>query len=207
MKKYLLAASLLCGSMPALAVSISGIEYSGSGCPEHSAAVNISDDGQALTVAFDQFYAEITDRVFDLAKCNIKLKLDVPAGQSVGLFCVDYRGFGSVDYGVGAEFGSSYRFSDQEPYRSLGKTKLPEEHNDDFALLSVVPQDQILWSGCGGQLELDLKAVAMLYVNHFGRGVPRGWQPLTPDTGGYLAVDSVDGEFKMHYGLATRRCR
>jgi hypothetical protein len=188
------------------AFQIEEVTYAGTGCPENSAFVNVSDDGQAMTVGFDQFYSELSERVFDRQACDIKLKLRVPAGKSYGLFCVDFRGFASIDDEVGAELGSSYRFGSQ-PYAKLASLKLPNNYNDDFSLLTAINDEKIQWSPCGESIELDLKTVTLLYANHFGRGVPRGWQPLSPATGGLLAVDSLDGAFKMHFGIKTRNCR
>jgi hypothetical protein len=45
---------------PALAnpaVKIVGASYGGSGCPDTSASVSVSPDGQELTILFDKFAA------------------------------------------------------------------------------------------------------------------------------------------------------
>jgi Domain of unknown function (DUF4360) len=81
---------------PALAesqVQIQGASYGGSGCPDRSASVSVSPDGQELTVLFDKFSALGNDPSQSRKSCNLSIPIKVPEGYQISLYDADYRGY------------------------------------------------------------------------------------------------------------------
>src|SRR6476646_9035296 len=81
---------------PALAsdkVEILGAQYGGSGCPEGSASVSVSPDGQELSVLFDKFTALGNQSSQNRKSCNLSIPIRVPQGFQISLYDVDYRGY------------------------------------------------------------------------------------------------------------------
>nr|WP_310488669.1 DUF4360 domain-containing protein [Chamaesiphon sp. VAR_69_metabat_338] len=81
---------------PALAeskVEIQGASYGGSGCPDRSASVSVSPDGQELTVLFDKFSALGNDPSQSRKSCNLSIPIKVPEGFQISLYDADYRGY------------------------------------------------------------------------------------------------------------------
>jgi Domain of unknown function (DUF4360) len=74
-------------------VEILGASYGGSGCPDRSASVSVSPDGQELTVLFDKFSALGNDPSQSRKSCNLSIPIKVPQGFQISLYDADYRGY------------------------------------------------------------------------------------------------------------------
>ncbi len=74
-------------------VQIQGASYGGSGCPDRSASVSVSPDGQELTVLFDKFSALGNDPSQSRKSCNLSIPIKVPEGFQISLYDADYRGY------------------------------------------------------------------------------------------------------------------
>jgi hypothetical protein len=90
-------------------IEIIDADIGGSGCPEGTASVVLSADKRAISILFDQYIAEDND----YKSCNIAVALSVPAGLTVALVDIDYRGYASVPdlYGRKARFRGEYFFA------------------------------------------------------------------------------------------------
>jgi hypothetical protein len=94
--KLLLAAGLMSASIsPAMAqqVQILGASYGGNGCPDRSASVSVSPDGQELTILFDKFVAQGNVSAEKRKSCNLSIPIKVPQGFQISLYDADYRGY------------------------------------------------------------------------------------------------------------------
>jgi Domain of unknown function (DUF4360) len=79
--KVLLATAVMTVSMtPAFAqqVQIVGARYGGNGCPDGSASVSVSPDGQELTILFDKFVAQGNVSAQARKSCNLSIPIRVP---------------------------------------------------------------------------------------------------------------------------------
>jgi Domain of unknown function (DUF4360) len=96
-KALLVLATLVTGPMaPAFAgsqVEIMGATYGGSGCPDRSASVSVSPDGQELSILFDKFSALGSDPSQSRKSCNLSIPIKVPQGFQISLYDADYRGY------------------------------------------------------------------------------------------------------------------
>ncbi len=95
--KLLLATALMTASIsPALAnptVQILGASYGGNGCPDRSASVTVSPDGQELSILFDKFTAQGNVSAETRKNCNLSIPIKVPQGFQISIYDADYRGY------------------------------------------------------------------------------------------------------------------
>jgi hypothetical protein len=96
-KVFLAAATSIAASIsPAFAnakVEILDATYGGSGCPNESASVSVSPDGQELTILFDKFAALGNVQAESRKSCNLSIPIKLPEGFQISLYDADYRGY------------------------------------------------------------------------------------------------------------------
>jgi Domain of unknown function (DUF4360) len=92
------------------------ITYGGTGCPQGSLSTAISPDGQAVTVTFDEYYAEVGPDTQPVVRqfCNLNLPMNIPSGWQYSLVELDYRGYLFLDPRVEARQTSEYYFQGQQ---------------------------------------------------------------------------------------------
>ena len=96
--KLLLATALMTAAItPAIAatpsVQILGASYGGTGCPDRSASVTVSPDGQELSILFDKFTAQGNISTETRKNCNLSIPIKVPQGFQISIYDADYRGY------------------------------------------------------------------------------------------------------------------
>lgn len=204
-KTSVLGAALLAGSAStavaqdapsASEVFIRDLTYGGSGCPAGSVSHNISPDGQAFTILYDQFVAQAgpgVDRRENRKNCQLNLDLRIPNGWSYSVASVDYRGYASLDNRVEGLQKATYYFQ--------GET---QQVDSEMAFTGPLDQDYLrrdeigmateVWSPCGEQRSLNINSQVRINNTRNTRG------------GGLLTVDSTDGTVKQVFNLRFRRC-
>lgn len=184
---------------PASEVYVNSITAGGSGCPQDSYAVNLSEDRQAFTLIFDEYIAETYEgaSLRDTRKtCQVNLDLHVPQGWSYTLFDVQTRGYADLEKGVVGTQKSSYYFQGMRRGPSF-KTVLRGPYSDDYLAEDKLAVRALVWSKCGTNRALNIKTEV--------RVKPRGRRYKSAE--GLMTVDSIDGEFIQKYGIMWRRCR
>jgi len=177
-------------------VRIVGITYAGSGCPAGTVGNNVSPDFQAFTLLFDQYQALAGPGVSFSQKrknCQVNVSMDIPSGWSYTLFTVDTRGYVSLQPGVRAMEQSTYYFQGQsltgrQQTIVYGPTDRNYQAKDQLTLENQV------WSPCGAVRSLNINTEV------------RVDNSAAPNNQGMMTVDSIDGHFKLIYGLRWRRC-
>ncbi|MCM2278096.1 MAG: DUF4360 domain-containing protein [Oligoflexia bacterium] len=171
----------------------------GNGCLPGTARAALSPDGGALSVIFDRYIAESggTAAARDNRKhCSLAIPMTVPAGYSVAVMRVDYRGFNSLPEGGASMFRAKFGIRTRRAFRA--SRDLAQQFagplDSDF-LISHSAEGQI-WSECGGPIEMHLNTFLDVKTNF------RKDQAL-------ITVDSADitAERGMTYILEWRRCR
>lgn len=80
-------------------IEILDADYGGTGCPEGTASVVVA--GNTLTILFDQYVAQTSPGYrTDRKSCNYAVSLYVPAGYTIALLKIDYRGFADIPGGA-----------------------------------------------------------------------------------------------------------
>lgn len=102
MKKFILAGLLF--AIPGFAqVSLVGVEYKGSGCPQGHVSVTLAPDGSAFSVLYDSFNLMVGDQIAQAkSTCSIVLHLKKPKKLGFRVEAADFRGFVALDPGVTA---------------------------------------------------------------------------------------------------------
>ena len=187
-KAFLAAATLITASVgPALAsdkVEILGAEYGGNGCPEGSAAVSVSPDGQELTILFDQFIA-VGNKASERRKsCNLSIPIKVPQGFQISLYDADYRGY--VAPSTTGRLRAEYFFAGQRGPVFSRTFRGENDYNVRDQLVTFAD----VWSRCGDSVNMRVNAA------------------MTANGQGMATVDSFDLAHRgLVYHVKYRQCR
>ena len=187
-KAFLAAATLIAASVgPAFAndkVEILGAEYGGNGCPEGSASVSVSPDGQELSVLFDQFIALGNKAAESRKSCNMSIPIKVPQGFQISLYDADYRGYIAPDT-VG-RLRAEYFFAGQRGPVISRTFRGENDYNVRDQLVTVAD----VWSRCGDSVNMRVNAA------------------MTARGQGMATVDSFDLAHRgLVYHIKYRQCR
>jgi len=172
------------------------ITYGGTGCPQGSLSTAISPDGQAVTVTFDQYDAEVGPDTQPVVRqfCNLNLPMNIPSGWQYSLVELDYRGYLSLDPHVEARQTSEYYFQGQQGPSFSSVWYGPEDRDFDFSDVIGLETHNWSWSPCYEQRHLTIKT-SMVLNNRRNR---LGY--------GYITTDSIDAEISHVYALVWRHC-
>lgn len=182
--------------------AIKAITAKGSGCPEDSVAINISEDQKAFTVTFGDFGIEVGPGVARSKKsCRLTLKLDVPKGWQYSVASFNHRGFIALDEGVEALHATRYFFKGKGKgggfrHQEVGEIAKDFVYTDKVGILSAQLSHE--WSDCVGKRNLQIDTAIQLKNSD---------PELFPDATGIFSNDSVDGEIRQVFGLNWRRCK
>lgn len=187
-KAFLAAATLITASVgPAFAndkVEILGAEYGGSGCPDNSASVSVSPDGQELSILFDKFIAVGNNVEESRKSCNLSIPIKVPQGFQISLYDADYRGY--VGPYTTGRLKAEYFFAGQRGpvfSRSFRGEK-------DYSVRDQLVTLADVWSRCGDSVNMRVNAA------------------MTANGQGIATVDSFDLAHRgLVYHIKYRQCR
>ena len=107
--------------------------YAGTGCSPGSVGIALAPDGKSLSLLFDDYQvrADRTQRVAERF-CDMTIPFDVPAGYSMTIIRVDYRGFNSLPAGGASELKTQYEFNGKPTGRPHRKFKVIGPLQQDF---------------------------------------------------------------------------
>ncbi|BAB73482.1 DUF4360 domain-containing protein [Anabaena sp. FACHB-709] len=187
-KAFLAASTMIMASVgPALAnnkVEILGAEYGGNGCPDGSASVNVSPDGQELSILFDQFIALGNKAAERRKSCNMSIPIKVPQGFQISLYDADYRGY--VAPGTTGRLRAEYFFAGQRGPVFSRTFRGETDYNVRDKLVTVGN----VWSRCGDSVNMRVNAA------------------MTASGQGMATVDSFDLAHRgLVYHVKYRKCR
>ncbi|MFN6485135.1 MULTISPECIES: DUF4360 domain-containing protein [unclassified Nostoc] len=187
-KSSLAAATLITASVgPAFAndkVEIVGAEYGGNGCPEGSASVSVSPDGQELSILFDKFIAVGNKSEERRKNCNLSIPIQVPQGFQISLYDADYRGYVAPD--TTGRLRAEYFFAGQRGPVFSRTFNGERDYNVRDQLVTVAD----VWSRCGDSVNMRVNAA------------------MTASGRGMATVDSFDLAHRgLVYHVKYRQCR
>ncbi|KAJ3368558.1 hypothetical protein HDU91_000470 [Kappamyces sp. JEL0680] len=197
LSSVVLSAAIKSAAPPAGQVSINNIVHGGSGCPQGSAAVVLSDDRQTFTVIYDKFiaFSGTGSTVKDTRKnCQLNVGLSYPQGWSYTVITVDYRGYAQLPAQVTAVQKAIYYFSgDQE--QTASQRVIPENYVGDYVFRDTLLSSAVVWSPCGANANINIDASVRLVGT--AAALAQGAQ---------VTVDSTDGKFKQVFGIQWQQC-
>jgi hypothetical protein len=154
--RWIIAFAFIFASLPALGqtgLSLGRPGYGGPGCPDGTAQISLSRDGSALRLSFERYQASAggnTGRTFDRKSCNLSIPVSVPAGKSVSVLSVEYRGYNRLPASANSVFTvESFLAGGQGPVFSRtfdGPTQRAFAVSERFRAAT--------WSACGADVTL-----------------------------------------------------
>jgi Domain of unknown function (DUF4360) len=154
--KAFFAASVLTATVisPVFAqkVEILGAKYGGSGCPDQSASVSVSPDGQELSILFDKFAALGNSQTENRKSCNLSIPIRVPQGFQISLYDADYRGY--VAPSTTGNLRAEYFFAGNRGPLFSRIFRGETDYNVRDSLVTVAD----VWSACGDSVNMRVNA-------------------------------------------------
>lgn len=177
-------------------MTIERARFGGEGCQQYTTLIDVSPDQKAFTVSFSDYYAEVrSDGGSERAKMQCQINLDVLThpGWTFTLGQLDIRGYANVEHGAMVRQKVAYAFDgmllDTDGFGVSGP------FNSNFIVstdLNISTKNK--WSRCdGNRHQLSIRTSLIAKANK--------------GAGGYIAADSLDGEFKEKFQLIWKRCQ
>ncbi|NRA65992.1 MAG: DUF4360 domain-containing protein [Pseudobacteriovorax sp.] len=164
----------------------------GRACSVDTTATNVSPDGQAITLTFSEFAADISDgQSYVRTFCRVNMDLLVPENVAFTIASVDYRGFVSLDDDVEANHWLSFGFGGS--MYTFETMAFAGPIFEDYAERVWLPISNESYSPCSrrqNRVRLRLHNVVTLRQN--------------TDQEGYIGVDSLDAELNQPLGLVLK---
>lgn len=173
LSRLLISGALVAATLATPALSqgrpVRGAPVSEDACPTGAYSVISAPDGTSVTVLFNDFSAE-TDggEASARTRCRIEIPLAAPAGRSIGLTSVDYRGFAMLARRQSAEIDVRYEFGRGNRAAPFHR-RLQGLHEGDFAFTDRLPPGQLRRLGCDGSTPV-LAIDAALSLTSAGHG-------------------------------------
>jgi hypothetical protein len=196
-----LFSSLAVAPMPAIAAATADapsftvrlLTANGSGCPVGSTAVSQLSRSE-FTVTYDQYTASSGGDASPLdfrKNCQLDTRVGIPAGWTVGVSEVDYRGYAHLGRDARGTVGASYYFAGlpgtaRQGHRIRGATDRDYEFDDRA--------DVVTWAPCRTAVGLNINTELRVYA-----GSDDSYLNL-------LTMDSTDVSLATVYHLVFRRC-
>jgi hypothetical protein len=158
----LAALAMLSASAPAFAAgSIGRLGVGGTGCPAGTVSAALGTN--QLSLRFSKYVASAGGaRDFDRKACSISVPFRVPAGQSVAIVGVQYKGFNRLPSGATATLRTETFFAGGNGPVVSRSFKGPRTGSYRYTSVAAAP----VWSACGGSFNLRINS--SLRVNTSG---------------------------------------
>lgn len=169
----------------------------GSGCPQGTTAVAVSEDNTAFTVTYSDYLAQVggnSDPTAFRKNCQLNLVVHVPQGFTYAIASADYRGFASLQPGASAVQRASYYFqgSPQTAYRNH---PFSGPLADNWQATDSTEWAQLVWAPCGVQRNFNINTELRVSAGS-----------SAPGKVSFMTMDSTDGDISTIYHLAWKEC-
>ena len=172
-------------------------EVTEANCGGGSYSVQNSPDGTSISVLFDNFTASGAQAMAGSAhtNCVVQIPLNLPAGYSLGVFRMDYRGFAHLDVGQSALLSVDYGVGRQGRGRNFHRG-VRGGYDGDFTFSENLGAGLMKRAGCGEAAALNMTASLDLRSNG-------GSQEAL------VTLDSVDGAARggVVFRVDLKKCR
>ena len=169
----------------------------GSGCPQGTAAVAVSEDNTAFTVTYSDYLAQAggnSDPTAFRKNCQLSLVVHVPGGFTYAIASADYRGFASLQPGASGTQRASYYF--QGSSNTVFKSHpFAGPRDDNWQATDTTDWPQLVYAPCGVQRNFNINTELR---------VTAGTQ--SPGKVSFMTMDSTDGDISTVYHLAWKEC-
>ena len=165
-------------------------------CGGGSYSIVNSPDGTSVSVLFDNFTAQGGQAVAGTARtrCAVRIPLNLPAGYSLGVFRMDYRGFAHLETGQIAQLSVDYNAGGTGRGRNYHRA-LPGAYDGDFVFGENIGAGLMRRAGCGEEAVLSLAATLTVR--------PNGGSPEAA-----ITLDSIDASARsgVTFFIDLKKC-
>lgn len=167
-------------------------------CPAGSFNIVTAPDGSAISVLFDNFAVQANDTNGGFARmtCALEIPLHLPAGYSLGVYQVDYRGFAKLEDRQRGELSVAYGTGSGERNRGRRfRRDVRGVYEGDFLFNERLKGGVLRRMGCGDEAVLNF-AATLTVMSKKGAAT------------GMMTLDSVDGApaSGLVFGLDLKKC-
>ncbi|KAF2679872.1 hypothetical protein K458DRAFT_313346 [Lentithecium fluviatile CBS 122367] len=178
-------------------VTIRGVTYGGTGCPQGTMSSQISADRTIMTLIFDAYIASIGPDVKpteNRKNCQLNVDIQYPGGFQYSILSADYRGYAAIQKGVTGTLKSTYYFSGSQDQSST-EYNFVGPVNGDYLKHDQADSTSVVWSPCG--------ANGMLNINSQVRLAQASGYTSAQ---GLLTTDSTDLKFTQVVYVQWQKC-
>lgn len=169
----------------------------GSGCPQGTTAVAVSEDNTAFTVTYSDYLAQAggsSDPTAFRRNCQLNLVVHVPQGFTYAIASADYRGFASLQSGASGIQKASYYFQGS-PNTAQKTHPFSGPYNDDWQATDSTDWAQLVWAPCGVQRNFNINTELRVSAGS-----------SSADKVSFMTMDSTDGDISTVYHMAWKEC-
>ncbi|MFJ6082426.1 DUF4360 domain-containing protein [Streptomyces sp. NPDC092369] len=169
----------------------------GSGCPQGTTAVAVSEDNTAFTVTYSAYLAQVggnSDPTAFRKNCQLNLVVHVPSGFTYAIASADYRGFASLQRGASATQKASYYFQGS-PQTATKTHPFNGPYDDNWQATDSTDWAQLVWAPCGVQRNFNINTELRVAAGS-----------STPGSLSFMTMDSTDGDISTVYHMAWQHC-
>ncbi|WP_367323418.1 DUF4360 domain-containing protein [Streptomyces sp. HUAS ZL42] len=169
----------------------------GSGCPQGTTAVAVSEDNTAFTVTYSEYLAQVggnSDPTAFRKNCQLNLVVHVPQGFTYAIASADYRGFAALQSGASGMQRASYYFqgSSQTAFKNH---PFSGPYNDNWQATDTTDWAQLVWAPCGVQRNFNINTELRVNAG-----------TSSPSKVSFMTMDSTDGDISTVYHMAWKTC-
>jgi hypothetical protein len=176
-------------------VYFANITANGTGCPDGTWDVGISDDGQTFTLAFSAYEAQVAEgQAMDRKDCELVIALGSTGGLSYSVASFYYQGYILLDQGMDARQTASYFFDRGDNEHDQSRNDVGGPFDDSYLFQDDIPAGRQVWSPCDRAANLHVRTGIIMRNNPQNTGE------------GYINDSTVDGSLSIKWALNWRRC-
>ncbi|KAF2748499.1 hypothetical protein M011DRAFT_476503 [Sporormia fimetaria CBS 119925] len=180
---------------PAGQVTIRGVSYGGTGCPQGTLSSYISNDRTIVTIIYDAYIASIGPGIAiteSRKNCQLSVDIQYPGGFQYSILSADYRGYASLQKGVSGTLKSNYYFSGMQEQSST-EYNFVGPLTGDYLKSDKADSTSIVWSPCGADGNLNINSQVRL-------------SSTDSKATGLLTTDSTDLKFSQVVYVQWQKC-
>ncbi|MFG2780922.1 DUF4360 domain-containing protein [Streptomyces prunicolor] len=169
----------------------------GSGCPQGTTAVAVSEDNTAFTVTYSAYLAQVggnSDPTAFRKNCQLNLVVHVPQGFTYAIASADYRGFASLQRGASGAQKASYYFQGSSNTTSKNHP-LNGPYDDNWQANDTTEVAQLVWAPCGVQRNFNINTELRVAAGSSSSSAVS-----------FMTMDSTDGDISTVYHMAWEHC-
>ncbi|KJK46516.1 hypothetical protein UK23_23225 [Lentzea aerocolonigenes] len=167
-------------------VTVEVVSVGGTGCPQGTTNVAMSEDNEAFTVTYSDFLVQAKGSEAKKS-CTIELELNHADGYAYGIAATDYRGFASLEQGAKGTARNSYHFPGFPTRHSMHTYQGPMSDNWQV----TDKPDSVAHGPCKDKkplsIETELKVTGKRNVS-------------------FMTMDSTDSSVSTTYRLQWKKC-